>query len=162
MFPIKLDKINIILLATAGLLGAWSIFIPVPAGGFFPLVLAVVLIAYIRSIYLISGRNMALLMSLIFLLIPLVLYTFYYTLTSNTTTANIIGKFLPRILILFAVLLGIGILYTITKIGIAIISPETSNRLELSRILRDAKSHFGFLLEKGYKISGLKYVNHPY
>ena len=81
MFTIKLDKINIILLAIAVLLGAWSIFVPVPAGGFFPMVLVLLVIAYIRTVYMNSGRNAAIVMSAIIVLIPLVLYAFYYSLT---------------------------------------------------------------------------------
>ena len=161
MFPIKLDKTNIILLAAAVLLSAWSVFIPVSAGGFFPLVVAIILVTFVRSVYIFSGKNAALLMALLFLLVPLVLFAFYYALTSNSDSANTIGKLLPRILIFFAALLGVGILYTITKIGIAIVSPETSKKIELSLILRDVKTHFGFLLEKGYNISHLDYVSHP-
>lgn len=81
MFTIKLDKINIILLAIAVLLGAWSIFVSVPPGGFFPIVLVLLVIAYIRTVYMNSGRNAAIVMSVIIVLIPLVLYAFYYSLT---------------------------------------------------------------------------------
>lgn len=132
-----------------------------PAGGLFPLVIAVILIIFVRDVYLITGKYTALLMSIIFLLIPLVLYAFYYTLTSSSIASYIIGKFLTWILILVAILLGIGIFYTVTKTGIAIVSPETSNKIELSLILRDAKTHFSFMLEKGYKISHLEYISHP-
>ncbi|HET9909076.1 MAG TPA: hypothetical protein VFQ23_20680 [Anaerolineales bacterium] len=83
MFTIKLDKINIVLLAIAVLLGAWSIFMPAPAGGFFPLVLVFLAIAYIRTIYMNSGRTAAIVMSAIIVLIPLALYAFYYFLTSS-------------------------------------------------------------------------------
>ena len=81
MFTIKLDKINIILLAIAILLGAWSIFVPIPAGGFFPIVLVLLVIAYIRTVYMNSGRNAAIVMSIIILLIPVGMYIFYLTLT---------------------------------------------------------------------------------
>ena len=81
MFTIKLDKINIILLAIAILLGVWSIFSPIPAGGFFPVVLVLLVIAYIRTVYMTSGKNTAIVMSIIIVLIPLVLYAFYYSLT---------------------------------------------------------------------------------
>ena len=83
MFTIKFDKINIVLLAIAVLLGIWSIFMPVPAGGFFPVILLLLLIAYIRTVYMNSGRNAAIVMSVIIVLIPLTLYAFYYFLTNS-------------------------------------------------------------------------------
>jgi hypothetical protein len=81
VFTIKLDKINIILLVIAVLLGLWSIFVSIPAGGFFPIILVLLVIAYIRTVYMNSGRNAAIVMSVIIVLIPLGLYAFYYSLT---------------------------------------------------------------------------------
>jgi hypothetical protein len=161
MFPIRLDRTNIILLAGAVFLGVWSAFVPVPAGGFFPLVLALVIIAYTRSVYLTSGKFAALLISLIFLLVPLVLYILYHMVTSDTPASNVIHKLLPWILVLFIALVIIGLLYTLSKKVIPIVSSETTNKIEIPLILRDAKTHFSFLLEKGYKISHLDYVDHP-
>ena len=81
MFTIKLDKINIVLLAIALLLAVWSFFLPAPAGGLFPIILALLVIAFIRTVYMNSGMGAAIVMSLILVLIPLVLYAFYYALT---------------------------------------------------------------------------------
>ena len=81
MFSIKFDTINIILVAIAVLLGTWSIFSPVPAGGFFPIVLVLFVVAYIRTVYMNSGITAAIVMSIIIVLIPLILYAFYYSLT---------------------------------------------------------------------------------
>ena len=81
MFTIKLDKINIVLLAVVLLLVVWSLFLPSPAGGFFPIILVLLMVAYIRTVYMNSGKTAALIMSAIIVLIPVVLYAFYYSLT---------------------------------------------------------------------------------
>jgi len=139
----------------------WSVFAPIPAGGLFPLVIAVVLIAFVRSFYLRAGGKAALSLSIIFLSVPLGLYGLYHSLTSDTPTSKIIGKLLPGILVLLVVLVVIGIVYTIAKIEIPIVPPEINHKRELSLILKDIKTHFSFLLEKSYQISHLEYVDHP-
>jgi hypothetical protein len=160
MFPIKLDKTNIILLAVMALLALWSVFVPVPAGGFFPLILAILLIAFVRTLYFNAGKQVALLAALLFLMVPLVLFGFHYALTSHTPGSYLMGKVLPWVLIFFAVLLVVGVLYTATRITIAVASPRTSDEIEKASISRDAKAYFGFLLDRGYRISNVEYVSH--
>lgn len=161
MFHIKLDKTNIILLAIAFIFGIGSLLIQMPPGGLFPLVLAVILITFVRTVYFYSGKKVALLMALIFLLIPVAIYSFYYSLTAHTAAAYTIGKVLPWVIIPLVILFGIGLVYRVAKVAHVIISPEKSNKLEEASIIRDVKSNFRFLLEKGYKISQVYYVNHP-
>jgi hypothetical protein len=63
---------------------------------------------------------------------------------------------------IFVVLFGLGIIYTIARIIIIFVSPDTDNKITLYFILRDVKKYFGFLLKKGYTVTNLKYVSHHY
>src|SRR5687767_7322095 len=64
------------------------------------------------------------------------------------------------VIAVIASLFGLGMAYIIARMLIASVSPETEKRIQLYSILRDAKRHFRFLLEKGYSISHLEYVPH--
>ena len=161
MFHIKFDWTNIILLAAAGLLAMWSIFVPVPAGGFFPLFIALLLIVYIRSIYFTSRKKTALI-CIGFLLIPVVLYTLYRLVNSGTPASTVVLKALPWIIILFLAL-ELGLLLLASSIRVIPSAAGIINQWEVSDTLRAIKKHFGFMLEKGYTISDLYYVDHlPY
>jgi hypothetical protein len=56
---------------------------------------------------------------------------------------------------------GLFVLYFVGRFVIASVSPETDEKFELHFILKDIKRHFGFLLEKGYKIREAHYSVNP-
>ena len=64
------------------------------------------------------------------------------------------------VMIIFAALFGLGMVYGIARMVIGSIAPETDRTIQLSSIQRDAKLHFAFLFEKGYTFSQLDYVAH--
>jgi|GEM_PF-5145365 len=68
-----------------------------------------------------------------------------------------VNELIYWVIIAFAGLFGILIIYISAKVIIALVFPDTSNKIELYFISRDIKKHFGFLLEKGYKIAELSY-----
>ena len=80
MIPIKLDKINIALLLVAGLVIVISLILPALAGIAFSITIAIIAIAFIRTVYLKSGLDAALIAIIFILLIPLGMYIFYLTL----------------------------------------------------------------------------------
>lgn len=63
---------------------------------------------------------------------------------------------------IFSVLLGLGIVYTIARIIIVFVSPNTDNKITLYFISRDINKNFGFLLKEGYTVTDLKYIPHHY
>jgi len=66
------------------------------------------------------------------------------------------------VIIVFAILFGLGLIYTIVWMVIASVSPETIITREQYFIAQDVKRHFRFLIERGYEVSHLKYVPHHY
>jgi hypothetical protein len=154
---IKLDKTNLILLGAAGLLVAASLF--VPALGSLPLALVVIVIAYLRSVSIRSGKPAVLFMALMFLLVPLVLYILFRVVNSGTPAASLVLKLLPLIVFGFVALMLAGWLYGMKTIRAVPFKDREKTGPRF--ILRDAQTHFGFLLEKGYQISQLDYVDHP-
>ena len=66
------------------------------------------------------------------------------------------------VIVVFASLFGLGVVYSIARMIIASVSPETNNQIEQYFIARDVKRHFRFLLKRGYKISHLEHVPHHY
>jgi len=80
--------------------------------------------------------------------------------TFSITEVSWLNQFMLWGVFLFAGLLGIRVLYIIVRIIILLVSPETNNRFYRYSISNDAKRYFRFLLEKGYKISNVKYIAH--
>jgi len=139
---------------------AVAIFFPAVAGGAFPLALVVVVIAYLRSVYSTSGMNTALFMFLMFLMVPTVLYILFRVVNSGTPASGVVLKLLPLIIIIFLTLVVVGWFYVMKNIRAGPVKDRA--RTDRRSILRDAQAHFGFLLEKGYQISHLDNVDHPY
>src|SRR5262245_38126461 len=64
------------------------------------------------------------------------------------------------VIVVFASLFGLGMVYAIGRMILASVSPETNHQIEQYFIARDVKRHFRFLLDRGYKISHVEYVSH--